>query len=237
MVLVRGRRCAMLRRYSSVWRFFCSGKVLASAGPTTRMDSVDTSTACLPPMDTTTVPSMMTAAPVVTCPSATSAAPSAVSVTTAWMPLRLEPSLTSTKDSPFCSRTVRTHPRSCTLSPTRDMPPSVPLMLTMRSCLLNVRVLPPAVEAGAAVVDASPPAAAAVESVATTRSDAPRATPPPPLRRAESSISDEPDDAVAAWRPRRPAAPAPLRTTARRVMSAMVAAVAGECCARVCGCC
>jgi hypothetical protein len=42
------------------------------------------------------------------------------------MPERLEPSFTSTKDKSFCARTVRTHPRSCTVSPRRDSPPSAP---------------------------------------------------------------------------------------------------------------
>ena len=126
MVLVLGRRCAMPRRYSSVCLFFWSGNVDASAPPTSLMDVTATSTACLPPGDSTTVPSIMTAAPVVMSPPSRWSRPGTSPFTTAWMPLSDEPSFTSMNATSFCARTVRTQPRSCTVSPTRDLPWSLP---------------------------------------------------------------------------------------------------------------
>ena len=126
MVLVLGLRCAMPRRYSRVCLFFCRGKVDASAPPMSLMDSTATSTACLPPGDSTTVPSMSTAAPVVMSPASRCSRPGTSPFTTAWMPLSDEPSFTSMNERSFCARTVRTQPRSCTVSPTRDLPWSLP---------------------------------------------------------------------------------------------------------------
>ena len=85
------------------------------------------------------MPSIMTAAPVETAPSASRSAPSASAVTTAWMPEKEEPSFTSTKERSFCARTVRTQPRTWTVSPTRDAPPSEPWVET-NGGLTRVRV-------------------------------------------------------------------------------------------------
>ena len=65
--LVRGRRCWIVRRYSTLWRFFCKG-YSGAEGPSTVMEAAFTSRGCLAPGVRTTVPATVRAAPTF-CPA------------------------------------------------------------------------------------------------------------------------------------------------------------------------
>ena len=65
--LVRGRRCWMVRRYSTVWRFFWRG-YSGAEGPSTATEAAFTSRGCLASGVSTTVPVTDRAAPTF-CPA------------------------------------------------------------------------------------------------------------------------------------------------------------------------
>ena len=107
-LLVRERKCAMVRRNSSEWRFFWSGKVSGSARPNTVISLARTSHFWPLPGDSTSSPVTATHAPVLTPSSLSHAA--VPSSTIHWMLPRQEPSLSSRNEKPLASRRVRTHP-------------------------------------------------------------------------------------------------------------------------------
>mmetsp|Transcript_11015 Transcript_11015/g.40378 ORF Transcript_11015/g.40378 Transcript_11015/m.40378 type:complete len:320 (+) Transcript_11015:885-1844(+) len=124
IVFVRGRRCAIPRRNSREWRFFCRGYVPPSHEPTTFSSEALSSIFCLPPGDSTISPLTATAVPVPTSPLFSKSHPSQVSFTTACRPATVLPSLISTNPNVFCTRLVRTQPRTTTVLPTKSRPSS-----------------------------------------------------------------------------------------------------------------
>ena len=89
----------MPRRNSSECRFFCSGKVSAGHAPTSSTELARTSMDCPLPCDATTSPTTEIAAPVVSSDTVPYEAMPAGAITC--IPLRLEPSLSSTKEKAF----------------------------------------------------------------------------------------------------------------------------------------
>ena len=121
--LLRGRRCAIERRNSSECFFFCRGYSSAGHAPTSSTDDALTSSTCPLPLEATTSPITETAAPVLSSSITVSYDCMSPAATTC-MPLRLEPSFTSTKENAFWERTVRTQPLSNTVLPIAFSPSS-----------------------------------------------------------------------------------------------------------------
>ena len=109
---MRTRRCAMLRKNSSEWRFFCRGYLSGSAGPKTVMALACTSQACPLPGEGTTSPSTLMAAPVPLSPNVSRA--SVPASTTHCRLVRHDPSFSSRKVTPLPSRLVRIQPHTVT---------------------------------------------------------------------------------------------------------------------------
>mmetsp|Transcript_18601 Transcript_18601/g.33170 ORF Transcript_18601/g.33170 Transcript_18601/m.33170 type:complete len:238 (+) Transcript_18601:1179-1892(+) len=125
MVLLRGRRWAISRRNSKVWRFFCSGYV-ESQPPTNSTVAAFSSIVCFPPTEATISPDAMMEAPVAKAPSSSSSHPAVLSgFSTTCSPPKLLPSVTSINANCFWSRTVLHHPLISTLRPTAPSPASL----------------------------------------------------------------------------------------------------------------
>ena len=127
-VFVRGRRWAIVRRNSSVCRFFCSGYASGpSAGhaPTSSSRVAASSTVWPLAGDAFTSPSTASAAPVLSAPTTSYVSSSAFATTC--IPFIDEPSLRSMNEKAFWPRTERTQPLRTTVSPIAASPMSFTL--------------------------------------------------------------------------------------------------------------